>query len=129
MTGPSVTTETLAVDGSDRALLREAVRKAVDFRGDVTLELTDGRAVSGYAFDARLGGAAESRNAANPELEEIRILPADSAERARIPLASIRTLRFTGRDAASGKSWENWIRRYAEKRLAGEAASIESEPL
>lgn len=129
MTGPFVTTEALAVDGSDRMLLREAVRKAVDFRGDVTLELTDGRAVSGYAFDARLGGAVGSTNATNPELEEIRILPADAADRARIPLASIRTLRFTGKDAASGKSWESWIRRYAEKRLAGEAASIESEPL
>jgi hypothetical protein len=129
VTGGFVTTAAMTVDGSDRALLREAVRKAVDFRGDVTLELTDGSAVSGYAFDARLSDATRLANTINPESEEIRILPAESAERTRIPLASIRTLRFTGKDAASGKSWESWIRRYAEKRLAGEAASIESEPL
>ena len=36
---------------------------------------------------------------------------------------------FTGKDAAAGKTWENWVRRYAEKRLAGEKACIESEKL
>jgi hypothetical protein len=124
-----VTTDALAIDGNDRALLREAVRKAVDFRGDVTLELNDGGIVSGYAFDARLVEGAGSASSINPGSEEIRLLPADSAERTRVALGSIRTLRFSGKDAASGKSWESWIRRYAEKRLAGEAASIESEPL
>ena len=44
-------------------------------------------------------------------------------------IASIKSLAFTGKDAASGKSWESWIRRYAEKKLAGEAANIESEAL
>jgi len=29
----------------------------------------------------------------------------------------------------AGKTWENWVRRYAEKRLAGEKACIESEKL
>jgi hypothetical protein len=36
---------------------------------------------------------------------------------------------FTGKDAAAGKTWENWMRRYAEKKLKGEAADIESETL
>jgi hypothetical protein len=109
-----------AVDGSDAALLREAVLRAVDFRGDVTLELSDGRTIVGYAFDAQLdraGGAV------------IRVLPLDSETRETVALASIRRLTFSGKDAASGKSWENWLRRYAEKKLAGEAASIESEPI
>ena len=30
---------------------------------------------------------------------------------------------------AEGKTFENWVRRYAEKKLAGETASIESEEL
>ena len=84
---------------------------------------TDGRTIVGFAFDARLAPAAD------PAKDEIRVLPADSNERVRVPLAAIHTLAFTGKDAASGKSWENWIRRYAEKKLAGEAASIESEAL
>lgn len=108
-----------SIDGSDRNLLRAAVQRAVDFRGDVTIETADGRAIEGYAFDARLGEEGES----------IRVLPIDSGARVEIALARIRRLSFTGKDAASGKSWENWIRRYAEKKLAGEQASIESEVL
>ena len=111
------------LDNSDPARLREGVARAVDFRGDVTIVTTDGRTVVGYAFDARLGATPD------PATDEIRVLPTDSNERMRVPLGSIRTLAFTGKDAASGKSWENWIRRYAEKKLAGEAASIESEAL
>lgn len=110
------------VDASDPALLREAVARAVDFRGDVTLELTDGRTVSGYAFDADLRGSDGARHA-------IRILPTDADARISIPLATVRTLAFSGKDPASGKSWENWLRRYAQKKLAGEAASIDSDPL
>ena len=106
-------------DASDPALLREAVARAVDFRGDVTVTLDDGAQVTGYAFDASL-------TSTNPAL---RLLPAESAERVSIPLGRIRSLSFTGKDAASGKSWENWLRRYAAKKLAGEAASIESEAL
>lgn len=108
------------IDGSDPALLREAVLRAVDFRGDVTIESTDGAVLTGYAFDARLEPAAAA---------VIRLLPEGAVERISVPLASIRRLSFTGKDAASGKSWENWLRRYAEKKLAGEAASIESEPV
>jgi len=109
-----------SIDGTDAALLREAVARAVDFRGDVTLELADGRTLVGYAFDAQLdrrGGAV------------IRVLPEAAASRVTVALADIRRLSFTGKDAASGRSWENWLRRYAAKKLTGEAASIESEPL
>lgn len=109
------------VGGSDPEMLREAAARAVDFRGDVTIVTMDGRTLAGYAFDARL-----NRGHAP---DEIRILPADSSEPVRVELRLIQSLAFTGKDAASGKSWENWIRRYAEKKLAGEAANIESEQL
>ena len=109
-----------SVDGSDAAMLREAVVRAVDFRGDVTLDLRDGRTVTGFAFDAQLTRA---------EGDAIRVLPAESDARVTVPLSSIRRLTFSGKDAASGKSWENWLRRYAAKKLAGESASIESDPL
>lgn len=107
------------LDASNRALLREALRRAVDFRGDVTIETTDGRRIEGYAFDAVI----------EPESSAcIRVLPIDSSARVTVAIGSIQTLAFTGKDAASGKGWENWLRRYAEKKLAGEAASIESDP-
>ena len=46
-----------------------------------------------------------------------------------VRLSEIESVSLSGKDAASGRTWESWIRRYAEKKLAGEAASIESEPL
>lgn len=111
------------IHGSDAARLREGVARAVDFRGDVTITTTDGRTISGFAFDARLSPKGDVT------LDAIRVLPADANDPVRVPLSTIQTLAFTGKDAASGKSWENWIRRYAEKKLAGEAANIESEAL
>lgn len=108
------------IDSSDPALLREVLRRAVDFRGDVTVELRSGERIEGFAFDFRArpdGGS------------EFRLLPSSGAERVAVRFEAIARVAFTGKDAASGKSWENWIRRYAAKKLAGEAASIECEPL
>lgn len=125
---PSTTVE--FVDSSDPIRLREAIGRAVDFRGDVTVRLADGREISGYAFDARLAGAGvDAEPGPLDPREELRLLRSDSNDRVRLPLVEIRAVGFTGKDAASGKSWENWVRRYAEKKLAGEAASIESESL
>ncbi len=117
------------ITNADLAGLREAIHRAVDFRGDITLALDDGSEVSGYLFDARLQDSANADSASAASFEELRVLRADSNVRERVPLARIRSLAFTGKDAASGKSWENWLRRYAAKKLAGEAASIESEVL
>lgn len=117
------------ITNADLAGLREAIQRAVDFRGDITLALDDGSEVSGYLFDARLQDSANTDSASAASFEELRVLRADSNVRERVPLARIRSLAFTGKDAASGKSWENWLRRYAAKKLAGESASIESEVL
>jgi hypothetical protein len=108
------------IDGSTHAALRDDVARAVDFRGDVTLTTTEGSTIEGYVFDASL----ETLDAAC-----IRILPCDGSPRRSIALREIARIDFTGKDAASGKSWENWLRRYAERKLAGQDASIESEPL
>lgn len=94
---------------------------AFDYRGDVTLTLVDGTRVECFVFDRRPG----------PSLAEsfVRVMAAADGARRTIPYDRIVRLEFTGKDTAAGKTWENWIRRYVEKRLAGERASIESEPL
>jgi hypothetical protein len=64
-------------------------------------------------------------------LEELALridLPED-AQRKTVLASEISHIELDGRDPAAGKSWEKWVKRYAEKKLAGEAASIESEPL
>jgi hypothetical protein len=59
----------------------------------------------------------------------VRVMPTAGGEKRTIPYERIAKLEFTGKDTAAGKTWENWVRRYVEKRLAGENASIESDPL
>ena len=101
--------------------LRRALDEAFEYRGDVTLLLKDGRRIEGYVFD-RVSG---------PSLAEsfARILRSADGVKDRIPYAEIAELHVSGKDTAAGKTWENWLRRYAEKRIRGEAASIETDPL
>jgi hypothetical protein len=37
-----------------------------------------------------------------------------------VSYAEIARLAFTGRDTAAGKSWETWVKKYVEKKKAGE---------
>jgi len=37
-----------------------------------------------------------------------------------VSYAEIAALAFSGRDTAAGKSWEAWMKKYAEKKAAGE---------
>jgi hypothetical protein len=92
--------------------IRVALEKAFDYRGDITLTLKSGSKVEGYIFD----------RAAGPSLATsfVRLLPKASNERLKICYADISALAFTGRDTAAGKSFEAWIRKYWEKKAAGE---------
>lgn len=100
---------------------RLALDRAFDYRGDVTLTLEDGSPLECYVFDRREGTRLDD--------SMVRVLPTDGSDRRTIPYARIVRIEFTGKDTAAGKTWENWVRRYVEKRLAGERASIEAEPL
>lgn len=110
----------LSNQGADFAM--QAIEKAFDFRGDVTLTLKDGRAVSGYLFDRSKGkGLADSY---------VRLMPtAQDQGNQKICYADIKLLAFSDRDPAAGKSFETWVKKYVEKKMAGERASIESEAL
>ena len=109
-------------DASNPDALREAIELAFNYRGDVTItRASDGSTVEGYIFDRRA-------DRATGELI-VRVIPRNSDDRVSIPLRDIATLHFSGKDTASGKSFETWIKKYAEKKLAGEKASIESESL
>jgi hypothetical protein len=92
--------------------IREALEQAFDYRGDVTITLKTGVRIEGYIFDRRPA----------PELYRslVRVLPKDTSERVSIPYSEIAGLAFTGRDTAAGKSWEAWVRKYWEKKSAGE---------
>ena len=101
--------------------LRDALEKAFDYRGDVTITRKNGSKIEGYLYDRRAGTSLEN--------SLVRVLPADGSPRVSIPYSDIGALAFSGRDTAAGKSWEAWVRKYWEKRARGEQASIEAEDL
>ena len=91
---------------------RKALEKAFDYRGDVTITRKDGSQVEGYLFDRKRG----------PTLAQsmVRVLPKTSNQRLVIAYSDIAALAFTGRDTAAGKSWEAWVKKFVEKKAAGE---------
>lgn len=102
--------------------IHEAFEKAFDYRGDVTLTLKDGRQINGYVFDRRSGKTLAD--------SAVRIIPANERAKLTIPYADIAALAFTGRDTAAGKSFEAWVKKYWEKKAAGEKnIAIEPEKL
>lgn len=110
----------LGVDLADDAARFDVLEKAFDFRGDVTLVLADGRRVEGYLFDRRRGSSAADSTA--------RVMPA-SGPTVSVRYADVRRAEFSPRDPAAGKSFETWIKKYVDSKLAGRSANIESEPL
>ncbi len=90
----------------------EALEKAFDYRGDITLTLKDGRRMDGYIFDRRTGKSLSD--------SVIRLYPANSSEKASVTYADIARLEFSGKDRAAGKHWEAWVQQYEQKKAAGE---------
>jgi len=102
--------------------LRRALEQAFDYRGDVTLTLKSGETVVGYVFDRRTGTSLAD--------SFVRLLPQESPQRRDIAYVEIAALAFSGRDTAAGKSWEAWMKKYAQKKAAGETnIALEPEPL
>lgn len=112
----------LRVDNSDLEQLGEALEAAFDYRGDVTIErVSASEHVTGFLFDRR--------DEHDPARATLRIIPADGSTRLSIPYADVAAIEFTGRDTAAGKSFETWMKKYVEKKLAGQSANIEAESL
>src|SRR5882757_406617 len=95
------------------AEIRDALEKAFDYRGDVTITLKDGGSVEGYIFD---------RRSDLPSLADccVRLFPKDSDQKLSVAYSNIAALKFTGRDTAAGKSFETWVKKYRERKAAGE---------
>ena len=102
--------------------LREALEKAFDYRGDVSITRKDGSKIEGYIFDRIIGK--------NLSDSFVRVLPKDANQRVKIAYSDIAGLAFSGRDTAAGKSWEAWVKKYWEKkREGGQSLSLQPESL
>ena len=93
----------------------EAIDKAFDYRGDVTLQVR-GEAIEGFIFN-------RDSHASPPRIQ---LFIKGSEEPRIIPYADIEAIAFTGKDTANGKSWEAWVSKKADERKA-EADRIAAE--
>ncbi len=106
-------------DLASDAEVREALEKAFDYRGNITVTRKDGSAVEGYLFDRRTGATLAD--------SYVRIIPVKETTKVSIAYSDVAALAFTGRDTAAGKSFEAWVKKYWEKKAAGEK-DIQIEP-
>ena len=95
------------------------MEKAFDYRGDVTITRKDGTQVVGYLFDRRAGSSLAD--------SFVRIIPSNAPAKVNVAYSEIAALAFTGRDTAAGKTFEAWVKKYWEKKAAGER-NIQIEP-
>jgi hypothetical protein len=103
--------------------IRTAFEKAFDYRGDLTVTLKSGEKIEGYIFDRKNDG---------PTLSDcmVRMMPKDRPDKVRIAYSEIAALAFTGKDTAAGKSFAAWVKKYREKKAAGEKnIGIDAESL
>ena len=104
---------------ASEAEVRDALEKAFDYRGDITITRKDGSRVEGYLFDRKLGSTLGD--------SYVRLIPTGLRTKMSIPYSEVAALAFSGRDTAAGKSFEAWVKRYWEKKAAGEK-NIQIEP-
>ena len=98
----------------DERALAEALERAFDYRGDVTIETVGGETIEGYLFDRRRGEGLDD--------SLVRVMPVappeESPQKREIRFSEIAAVRFTGRDMAHGKSFETWVKKFTERKLA-----------
>src|SRR6202522_121945 len=71
------------------AEIREALEKAFDYRGDITVTRKDGSQVVGYLFDRRSGATLAD--------SFVRIIPSNAQAKVNVAYTDIAALAFTGR--------------------------------
>jgi hypothetical protein len=92
--------------------LRDALEKAFDYRGDVTLTLKSGERIEAYIFNRQTGATlAESY---------LQYFTPAANDKRKVGYAEIARLEFSGKDRAAGKHWEAWVKSYNERKAAGE---------
>ena len=91
--------------------LRQALEKAFDYRGDVTLTLKSGERIEAFIFNRHTGATLGD--------SYVQYFTPSAPEKRKVSYAEIARLAF-GKDRAAGKHWEDWVKKYNEKKAAGE---------
>jgi hypothetical protein len=92
--------------------LKQALEKAFDYRGDVSMTLKNGERFEAYIFNRQTGATLAD--------SFVQYFTPNAPEKRRVSYAEIARLEFSGRDRAAGKHWEDWVKAYNERKAAGE---------
>ena len=92
--------------------LKNALEKAFDYRGDVTLTLKSGEKIEAYIFNRQTGATLAD--------SWVHYFTPSAPDKRKVSYAEIARLEFTGKDRAAGKHWEDWVKAWNEKKAAGE---------
>ena len=87
---------------SNEEELDDAIGRAIDYRGDVTIHLKAGERVIGYVFDRQK----------NIPHQSIKIFLANKVEPFIIKTHDIAGVEFSGEDTAFGRSWDDWAKKW-----------------
>jgi hypothetical protein len=93
--------------------LKEAIRLAFDYRGDITIRFKDGGTLEGFVYNF------------NHSTRVIQLFIKEGGPRESVPTTAnydqVASVFFSGADTAFGKSWDTWQAKSAKQR-AEEAA-------
>jgi Zn/Cd-binding protein ZinT len=92
--------------------VRNALEKAFDYRGDVTLTLKSGERIEAYIFNRHTGATLAD--------SYVQYFTPAAADKRKVSYAEIAGLEFSGKDRAAGKHWEAWVKSYNDRKAAGE---------
>jgi hypothetical protein len=92
--------------------VRQALEKAFDYRGDVTLTLKSGQRIEAYIFNRSTGATLAD--------SFVNYFTPTANDKRKLSYTEIARLEFTGKDRAAGKHWEAWVEKYNAKKAAGE---------
>ena len=92
--------------------LKNALEKAFDYRGDITITLKSGEKIEAYIFNRQTGATLAD--------SFVQYYTPKSDDKRKLVYDQIARLEFSGKDRAAGKHWEDWVKAYNEKKAAGE---------
>lgn len=93
-------------------VLKDALEKAFDYRGDVTITTKTGERIEAYIFN-RFTGATLADS-------WVQYFAPGVDGKLKLAYDQVARLEFSGKDRAAGKHWEDWVKAYSERKAAGE---------
>jgi hypothetical protein len=101
--------------------LKDALEKAFDYRGDITLTLKSGERIEAFVFNRHTGATLAD--------SWVQYFAPNVEGKLKLAYNQIVRLEFSGKDRAAGKHWEDWVKAYNEKKAAGEKYVLMPEKL